>query len=122
MEPTEEQPQGGPAPTPPPLDLGEYVTGLANAVARNMAGLVVAHRGCASSLAYGRLTGTVSVMGRSLLTRDAYGREKVDALREGSLLWCAFTGRYPARDHSSRLSWSQWWSGLRVSLLCGGLD
>ena len=36
MEPTEEQPQGGPAPTPPPLDLGECVTGLANAVARGM--------------------------------------------------------------------------------------
>ena len=36
VEPTEEQPQGGPAPTPPPLDLGECVTGLANAVARGM--------------------------------------------------------------------------------------
>ena len=35
-EPTEEQPQGGPAPTPSPLDLGECVTGLANAVARGM--------------------------------------------------------------------------------------
>ena len=34
VEPTEEQPQGGPA--PPPLDLGECVTGLANAVARGM--------------------------------------------------------------------------------------
>ena len=39
VEPTEEQPQGGPAPTPPPLDLGECVTGLANAVARSMAEL-----------------------------------------------------------------------------------
>ena len=36
VEPTEEQPQGGPAPPPPPLDLGECVTGLANAVARGM--------------------------------------------------------------------------------------
>ena len=36
VEPTEEQPQGGPAPTPAPLDLGECVTGLANAVARGM--------------------------------------------------------------------------------------
>ena len=36
VEPTEEQPQGGPAPTPSPLDLGECVTGLANAVARGM--------------------------------------------------------------------------------------
>ena len=36
VEPTEEQPQGGPAPTPTPLDLGECVTGLANAVARWM--------------------------------------------------------------------------------------
>ena len=36
VEPTEEQPQGGPGPTPPPLDLGECVTGLANAVARGM--------------------------------------------------------------------------------------
>ena len=35
-EPTEEQPQGGPAPTPSPLDLGECVTGLVNAVARGM--------------------------------------------------------------------------------------
>ena len=34
VEPTEEQPQGGPA--PPPLDLGKCVTGLANAVARGM--------------------------------------------------------------------------------------
>ena len=41
MEPTEEQPQGGPAPTPPPLDLGECVTGLANAVARGTVDLVV---------------------------------------------------------------------------------
>ena len=39
VEPTEEQPQGGPAPTPPPFDLGECVTGLANAVARSMAEL-----------------------------------------------------------------------------------
>ena len=39
VEPTEEQPQGGPAPTPPPLDLGECVTGLANAVTRSMAEL-----------------------------------------------------------------------------------
>ena len=39
VEPTEEQPQGGPAPTPPPFDLGECVTGLANAVGRSMAGL-----------------------------------------------------------------------------------
>ena len=36
VEPTEEQPQGGPAPTPPPLVLGECVTGLATAVARGM--------------------------------------------------------------------------------------
>ena len=41
VEPTEEQPQGGPAPTPPPLDLGECVTGLANAVARGTVDLVV---------------------------------------------------------------------------------
>ena len=39
VEPTEEQLQGGPAPTPPPFDLGERVTGLANAVARSMAEL-----------------------------------------------------------------------------------
>ena len=38
VEPTEEQLQGGPAP-PPPFDLGERVTGLANAVARSMAEL-----------------------------------------------------------------------------------
>ena len=41
VEPTEEQPQGGPAPTPPPLDLGECVTGLANAVARGTVVLMV---------------------------------------------------------------------------------
>ena len=43
VEPTEEQPQGGPAPTPPPLDLGECVTGLANAVARGMEEQVAPH-------------------------------------------------------------------------------
>ena len=41
VEPTEEQPQGGPAPTPPPFDLGECVTGLANAVARGTVDLMV---------------------------------------------------------------------------------
>ena len=41
VEPTEEQPQGGPAPTPSPLDLGECVTGLANAVAKGTVDLMV---------------------------------------------------------------------------------
>ena len=41
VEPTEEQPQGGPAPTPPPFDLGECVTGLANAVARGTVDVMV---------------------------------------------------------------------------------
>ena len=43
VEPTEEQPQGGPAPTPPPTGLGTCVTGLVNAVARGMAQLVAPH-------------------------------------------------------------------------------
>ena len=43
VEPTEEQPQRGPAPTPPPLDLGECVTGLANAVVRSMAELAASY-------------------------------------------------------------------------------
>ena len=37
VEATEEQPQGGPALTPPPLDLGEYVAGRVNAAARSLA-------------------------------------------------------------------------------------
>ena len=43
VEPTEEQPQGGPAPTPPPTGLGTCVTVLVNAVARGMAQLVAPH-------------------------------------------------------------------------------
>ena len=43
VEPTEEQPQGGPAPTPPPFVLGEYVAGRVNAVAKSLAQLVAPH-------------------------------------------------------------------------------
>ena len=43
VEPTEEQPQGGPALTPPPLDLGEYVAGRVNAVAKSVAELAASY-------------------------------------------------------------------------------
>ncbi len=43
VEPTEEQPQGGPAPTPPPLVLGEYVAGRVNAVAKSLAELAASY-------------------------------------------------------------------------------